>query len=683
MTRTNLRFRFVPNRPLPEFIDSPARHRLRLCGEMLEPRLCLSHWGSPAVPPLSSLPGADHTVYLDFNGAVVENTSWNSYYNQTSLDAPPYDIDGNPGAFSATELARIEEAWQRVAEDFIPFAINVTTVDPGVEALRKSGSGDAQWGIRVLMTDEADMVSDPAERCGCGGIAYINSFDWSSDTPVWVFTTGGKSVAEAASHEVGHSLGLSHDGLESGTTYYAGHGSGETGWAPIMGVGYNRNVTQWDRGEYFASNNDGSGANYNAGPDDLAIITTGHGFSYRSDDHGDQAATASPMIQVGTSVSGAGIVETTTDVDVWSFTTGAGSVSLEVSPFTPGPNLDVRLDLYDAAGTLVTSADPPDTLSATITTSLAAGQYFLHVDGTGVGDPGNSTPSGYSDYASMGRYDITGTVVDAGVLPQLAISDATLDEADGAATFTVTVSGNVTEAITVDYATADGSATSGNDYAAAAGTLTFLPGGSTSQTLVIAVTDDALTEGSENFFVQLSNATAATIADGQGMATITDNDTDIMITDVSANEGNLAKGKKNAGDPTLKDFVFTVSLSSAVGHTVSVAYATQDGSATTADSDYQATSGVVTFAPGETSKSITVVVLGDNTAETDEDFAVELSNPSGGNLVVSAGTGTIIDDDSDGGGNGGGGNGGGRQRRGAVATVVARADRRKPIPAHR
>ena len=134
-----------------------------------------------------------------------------------------------------------------MAEDFLPFAVNVTTVDPGVEALRKSGGGDTQWGIRVVITADT-------EGSGAGGIAYIDSFNWSSDTPAFVYNTHGKYVAEAASHEAGHALGLAHDGRD-GSEYYYGHGGGATSWAPVMGVGYDVQVTQWDRGEYSGTTN--------------------------------------------------------------------------------------------------------------------------------------------------------------------------------------------------------------------------------------------------------------------------------------------------------------------------------------------------------------------------------------------------------------------------------------------
>jgi hypothetical protein len=373
--------------------------------EVLEPREYLSL----TVPALSSLPGADHTIYLDFDGHVTEGTDWNHYWSNPSIQSPAFDIGGDVTSLSDTEVARIENVWKRVSEDFIPFEVNVTTVDPGVEALRKSDSSDTAWGVRVVITEDT-------ENCGLAGMSYSGSFNLPSDTPVFVYVTSEVAVAEVVSHEVGHSLNLAHDGT-SATAYYTGHGSGETGWAPIMGAGYSTNVTTWDRGEYFGSDNAGTDANYGQGSDDLSIITGYNGFGYRPDDHGDTSASASPLTVADLSVGGSGIIETTSDVDVLSFTTGAGNVTLNVIPFRPGPNLDVQAELYGADGELVALSDPDSTLDAGMTVELAAGQYYLHVTGTGTGDPTADPPTGYSDYASLGRYTVQGTIVDPGEMP--------------------------------------------------------------------------------------------------------------------------------------------------------------------------------------------------------------------------------------------------------------------------
>ncbi|HEY6168401.1 MAG TPA: zinc-dependent metalloprotease family protein, partial [Verrucomicrobiae bacterium] len=185
---------------------------------------------------LHSRPGATKVIYLDFTGHTTSGTSWNSAYTGgTDFTTPPFDIDGNPASFSATELDRIQYIWQRVAEDYAPFDVDVTTQDPGVEALRKTSSSDANYGVRVCIGGSCyDWFGYSA-----GGVAYVGCFSWSSDTPCFVFPAqlgngAEKYTAEAISHEAGHTLGLHHDGKTDGTAYYEGQGN----WAPIMGVGY-------------------------------------------------------------------------------------------------------------------------------------------------------------------------------------------------------------------------------------------------------------------------------------------------------------------------------------------------------------------------------------------------------------------------------------------------------------
>lgn len=614
------------------------RRQPRLNLEQLEARDCPSHYGSPEVPAYSSLPGANHTIYLDFNGFVTENTPWNNYYNNPSIDSPPYDIDSDPTTFNAEELARIEEIWNRVTEDFIPFHVNVTTVDPGIEALRKVGAEDTQWGIRNVVTADT-------EGCGCGGIAYIDSFNWDIDNPVFVYNTGAKSVAEASSHEVGHSLGLSHDGTST-TGYYTGHGNGETGWAPLMGVGYYQNVSTWSRGDYYDSNNAGPGANYNKGPDDLAIITSYNGFGYRVDDHGNTNSTATPLTLSGTSVSGAGIISTASDVDVFSFTTGAGLVNLNISPFFIGPNLDVKADLYNAAGQLVATSNLETTLSGSFSLSLEAGQYFLRIDGTGWGTPLANPPSGYTEYASLGRYTITGTIGDSTPTPELSINDVTVNEADGTATFTVTLTGVIASTATVDFATANDSASAGGDYVGTSGSLTFSPGGATTQSVTVSILNDALTESTETFFVNLTNAAGAAILDGQGLGTIVDNDVTPQL-NISATSAAKREGTSSTPTP----FTFTVARLGSSDGASSAHYAVtaiSSGKSAVKPDDFDGgvfPSGTVSFAAGETSKTITILVRADSAKEANENFRVTLSNAAGGTIGTASADGQIANDD--------------------------------------
>ncbi|MDH4276759.1 MAG: hypothetical protein OEW83_01615, partial [Acidimicrobiia bacterium] len=289
---------------------------------------------------LASLPGAAKTIYLDFDGHTSSGTTWN---NGNTIVSPPYNRPGdNPDTWSAEELRIIEDSWKVVAEDFAPWNVNVTTIDPGVEALRHSGGGDTQWGVRVVMT------ADTWANCGCGGHAYVGSFDDNLDEPVFVYNTSFVGVSEAITHEVGHSMLLAHDGTGSGAGYYTGHGSGETSWAPIMGVAYYVNIGQWSRQEYYDANNYTTSANYGNGPDDVAIISSlsnGNGFGVKTDDHGDTAATATAL--VGDTPSVSGLISTAGDVDVFSFSTAGGTATFAADPAALAPNLDIEIRVRD------------------------------------------------------------------------------------------------------------------------------------------------------------------------------------------------------------------------------------------------------------------------------------------------------------------------------------------------
>ena len=204
-------------------------------------------------------------------------------------------------------------------------------------------------------------------------------------------------------------------------------------------------------------------------------------------------------------------------------------------------------------------------------------------------------------------------------------------------TFTVSLSAPTGVVTTVNWATADGSATTADgDYSAASGTVTF-PSGDTSETVTVLVNGDNKFEPNENFFVNLSNAMGADIADGQGEGTIVNDDPlpSISIDDVSGFESHFGQSP----------FTFTVSLSNPSYQTIMVDYDTADGTATVADNDYQPTSGTAVFLTGDTSENVTVQVNGDVTIEPDETFLVDLSNPVNATIADPQGEGTILNDD--------------------------------------
>ncbi len=479
--------------------------------------LTISAFDPSQVFALNSLSSAQHTIYLDFDGHTTSGTYWNYYYsgNQDFI-TPAYDFDGNSSSFSNAELERIYDIWQRVSEDFSPFNVNVTTQAPAnLGDLSNSGGGDSRWGIRVVVGGSSD---DWFQR-SAGGVAFLNSFTWGSDTPAFVFEDqlangNEKYTADAITHEVGHTLGLNHDGrISPAESYYQGHGSGETGWASAMGVGYYKNLVQWSKGEYGSANNQ---------EDDLQIITTTNGFGYRADDAGNTIGTANNLNVAGTSVWGKGIIERNTDVDFYQFTTGAGSINLNVTPFNRGPNLDILAELYNSTGTLIASANPSELLSASITKTVIAGTYYLKIDGVGKGDP---LTTGYSDYGSLGQYDINGTIVQPPtVTPStISISDpATVIEGlDTEVVFTVTLSQASASPIAVDYSTVNQTAKAGQDYDTQTGTLIFAPN-QTQATISVSVKDDDLSEVDETFKLTLSNPVNATLAQSTAVATISD-----------------------------------------------------------------------------------------------------------------------------------------------------------------
>lgn len=358
---------------------------------------------------LHSKPGASKVIFLDFDGHTTTGTSWNTNFTGgANIVTPPYSNDSMvTTTFSTTELQNMVSIWQRMAEDFAPFDVDVTTQDPGLEALRKTTSSDTQFGVRVCIGGSSyDWYG-----AGAGGVAYLNSFSWNSDTPCFVFTAqlgsgNAKYTAEAASHEAGHTFNLSHDGQVAhdglaAVGYYEGHAN----WAPIMGVGYYKEVTHWSKGEYPYANQL---------QDDTAIIAGVVG--YRADQHGDLITSATPLS--GTNVTASGIIERRADADLFAFTTGAGSVSFTATPAVPSPNLDIQLALYDGLGALVTYVNPT-TWGATLTATLAQGTYYLAVDGIGTGD----ALTAYNDYGSLGQYELTGSLMPVSGMAPIAVAD--------------------------------------------------------------------------------------------------------------------------------------------------------------------------------------------------------------------------------------------------------------------
>ena len=319
---------------------------------------------------LQSRPSATAVIYLDFDGEVVTGSNWNG---GNTINAEP----------SGLSDAEIITTWEVMAEDFSPFDINIVTDRAVFEATPK---------FRRMM-----VIFTPTDTAqpGSGGVAYLGSFRWNNDDPCWVYNIrNGKHAGDTGSHEVGHTLGLLHDGQGS-TEYYRGHNT----WAPIMGFSLQRPIGHWSLGEYSNASNM---------ENDLEIIAgSRNDFGFAPDDHGNNTTSATTLVaDAGGNVSStenSGIIHDRNDVDLFSFLAEDGEASFTFNANNVHPNLDIKARILDVDGNEITQNNPVG-LDASITTNLSAGLYFLEVEGVGLG----TVDTGYSDYSAIGQYTISG-----------------------------------------------------------------------------------------------------------------------------------------------------------------------------------------------------------------------------------------------------------------------------------
>lgn len=424
----------------------------------------------------------------------------NSY--GASISAEPYSIDSTVDTnFSDAELTEIQKAWQVVAEDYAPFDVNVTTKDLGTAAIDRTSSSDTAYGTRAVITNGGVVYND----CGCGGVAYVNVFNISGSNhmyyqPAWVFSNGttknGKYIGEATSHEVGHNFGLNHDGT-AGPSYY----SGSAPWAPIMGASYSQPVSHWSIGEYPGANNS---------QNDVSVIAGG--APLRADDHGNTAAAAT-AVSTGTPING--LITTRTDVDAFAFT-GSGDATVTVTGASGLANLDVQLTVLDATGATVAVVNPAvarvsafvaSGLDATWSGTLpTAATYTLLVDGIGSGDP--ATAGKYSDYGSIGNYQIS--VSGQGTTLPLSASATTPPAATVGTAYSatpVTASGGTTP-----YSFSASGLPAGLSVNAGSGTISGTPTTAGTFTASVTVTDAVSASVTRSFTLTVNPAPAAPLA---------------------------------------------------------------------------------------------------------------------------------------------------------------------------
>ncbi len=346
--------------------------------------LVLISFSAFSVPKLNSYPAATATIFLDFDGHYVQSTVWNN---------------GNPINCTASGMTdpQIIEAFNRVAEDYRPFDVNITTDETVFLA------APLIKRMRIIITATSSWMTP-----GYGGVAYVGSFIWEDDTPAFVFSDrhgySSKKVGETISHESGHTLGLSHQSKYGGDCYTpieqynSGFGTLETAWSPIMGNSLSRNFSNWNNGPTPFGCNDVQ--------DNLSIITSENGFGYRTDDYAE-TLNAGTYTSAGNSININGIITSNTDKDAFKFTLNSNSnFHLTAAPFSVaansvGANLDIAFELYSSPTTLIRTYNPLTILSVTVDTILSAGTYYIKIYGTGNNNIGA--------YGSLGSYNITGS----------------------------------------------------------------------------------------------------------------------------------------------------------------------------------------------------------------------------------------------------------------------------------
>jgi hypothetical protein len=303
--------------------------------------------GGTTVPTLANV------ILLDFDGQYVANTMWN-------VNGP---ITCAPANLTSEEAGLI---FQRVVTDFTPFNLTVTTDEAVFNAANPAKR------MRVVITESWEWYGQ------AGGVSYLNSFTWGDNSPCFVFSSllgySVKQIAEACSHEAGHTLGLRHqssydvNGVKL-SEYNWGQGSGEIGWAPIMGASYNENLSLWHYGPNSLS--------ATTMQDDVAKIATVVGFV--NDEYANSTASATALSSPKT-----GLINSSIDADFFSVnintTKTISLIPANVGPNNDGGNLDLVLKIYNSQGTLLSTINDPLILDAGV--SLPAGSYYVSASTT-------------------------------------------------------------------------------------------------------------------------------------------------------------------------------------------------------------------------------------------------------------------------------------------------------------
>jgi len=364
-----------------------------------------------AIPILNSRSEALATLYLDFDGERVTDVHWNSGSTVNAL----------PPSFSSSDS--IVKIWKEVSEDYAPFIVNVTT-DLAIYTAAPQGKR-----MRVIITPTKTVAPS------AGGVAMLNSFASSGTTPCWVFVgtdnldldSKSHNCSMAISHELGHTFGLTHDGLLPATPYdgvgstakepyYEGHVTAVGAWGPIMGAPYGCPVVQWSTDSYQGlHSSDPTDLNYYQGNNsqvDVQIIASNAGVGTVTDDYAntvDQAVEIpqTPIASGSISVTD-GLISTDADVDIFRIPAVAGAFSVTALNSDVYPNLKIKLTLFNPDQSINCESSSLTSMDASLSATLVNGVYYLKVEGVGTTSDVN-TRDGFVGYGSIGKYSLTGS----------------------------------------------------------------------------------------------------------------------------------------------------------------------------------------------------------------------------------------------------------------------------------
>lgn len=543
----------------------------------------------------------DSRITLTVTSGATYYVAVTNYANRTFSVSDPYNrVAGStatPGNYT------LDFTFDNGDRNGTAFLATNATVGGSVSAAIGSDSGVALAGANGGNKD-VDFYAYSPRSSGLLDLTVTGTGSFQGSLALWTLSSDGTSLTK-----VGESTG---DGAElvyqvaGSTTYYVS----------VTGVG-NDSYNWYSLG----SGTGGSVGNY--------TLASSLKASSQISSLSDGAISYSPQtLSLATPVydnlgQDAALIVGSGDVDLYRFTpTATGNYDFRTDTSREG-SADTVLRLFDAGGNQIAINDnlSSSTTASFIRAALTAGTtYYLGVSGTGNATYNASTGAGTTN-GSTGSYGVMVAESTAPVVNLTGATSVASPAANATTTVTYTVSFDlaITSPVTVDFATADGSAKAALDYRATSGTLTFNPG-DTSRTVSVVILNDAAATGATSFSLTLSNASGGAVIATSSVATSIYKPV-ISIAGPSSTPAEPRPGQTST-------VTFTVTLDQASTSEVDVNYATADGTAL-AGADYTATSGTLSFLPGETSKSVVVTLLSDEAANANRAFAVTLAGPSG------------------------------------------------------